>query len=386
MPLVLIGIGVLAIMWFSLGSALTSSQQSQAHTQWYSWLAGAVVAIPVELTKASIQLAKYLAHFMYPGLQYAETRVAQYFAGLGQQQKWTADHVYRQSLALGQFSAFVTTVFHRQILKEAEHTADIANAKNALTKAPPLPQRRITQHEADIRFQQLIGENFTSELKDKDPKFDWGKFKWIAFLGLGDLHQGAVVTAPRTPVKPQAPMKVQPLPKPSPIAPAQPSTLPHTDDKPTPDPGVQVVPGVVPGKDKWARGQIVRLKQFEISTRKHLGPLAFLAIPAAGISTLIGLLECKNFTRGLPKFCSMPSSLLSDLLALITDFLVLTNICTIIPWLEDAAGEIAPFITDFTTGVEALTCAAGSPQPKTLSLPALMLPPESGSLPALQLP
>lgn len=356
MPLVLIGIGVLAIMWFSLGSALTSSQQSQAHTQWYSWLAGAVVAIPVELTKASIQLAKYLAHFMYPGLQYAETRVAQYFAGLGQQQKWTADHVYRQSLALGQFSAFVTTVFHRQILKEAEHTADIANAKNALTKAPPLPQRRITQHEADIRFQQLIGENFTSELKDKDPKFDWGKFKWIAFLGLGDLHQGAVVVAPRTPVKPQAPMKVQPLPKPSPIAPAQPTTLPHTDDKPTPDPGVQVVPGVVPGKDKWARGQIVRLKQFEISTRKHLGPLAFLAIPAAGITTLIGLLECKNFGRFARGICAIPTNLFNDLLGLLLDTLILGDICDVITLVQDAFGVVEGPLADFIGGVGGALC------------------------------
>lgn len=352
MPLVLIGIGVLAIFFFSIGSALTSSQQSQAHTTWYSWLAGAAIAIPVELTKASIQLAKYLAHFMYPGLQYAENRVTGYFAGLGQQQKWTADQQYRSTLAGANLATWVTITFRKQILKNAEHQADLANSKNALTKAPPLPQRRLTQHEVDVRFKDLIGENFTTELKDKDPKFDWGKFKWLAFLGLGDVRRGAVVTVPTVPVKPVAPMKAQPPPKPSPIAPPQPTTLPRTDDKPTPDPGTQVVPGVLPAKDKWARGQIVRLKNYEESTRKHLGPLAFLALPAAGISTLIGLLNCKNVRQTQGPFCALND--ISGLLGLIAGLIALEDGFSLVDFGEtllaaqtEVVNEILPFISEF---------------------------------------
>lgn len=386
MPLVLIGIATLALFYFALGSALQSASTAQAHTAWYVWITKAVLAVPIEATKLSIQLAKYLAHFMYPGLQYAEDHVSGWFQGLGQATKYNRDHAYRTSYALSNFATWVSTSFHEQILYDAEHAAKIANAKNALTKAPPLPQKRLTQHEVDIEFQRLIESLTPSQLEQIDPKRGWDKDKWLKYLGILPALGDHVVTT--QPVQP-APVKVktaQPVTPTVPIGPPQPTTLPHTDDAPNPEPGTQLVPGVVSAKDKWARGQIVKLRDFEESTRRHLGPLAFLAIPIAGITTLIGLLECKNVQRGLKGFCSMPSNLLNDLLALITDFLVLTNICTVLPWIEDAANEVLPFITEFTTGAAALACSGGRQISPTLTVPTLQLPPSTGTLPALQLP
>lgn len=370
----------------AIGVALTSTAFGKAVTGWLGDVTEAVIFSPVYIVKYGVRLAEWVASKVKPIYDASENRVSKFFAGHSQVYKYNINHAYRNSYAIGNVARWVDVPVRAQILAKALNQAEAANLKNALTKAPTLPQKRITQREVDIEFQKVIEKNFVTHLKQDFPKFDWDSNKWKKWLGVLPALGGAVVTRPKTAPTPVPSPKPAPVKTTVPIRPPQPSTLPHTDDSPNPEPGTQVVPGVVAAKDKWARGQIVTLKKVENNRWKHLGPLAFLALPIAGITTLIGLLECKNFARGLPKFCAMPSNLLSDLLALITDFLVLTNICTVLPWVEDAANEVLPFITEFTTGAAALACSGGSSKPLTLSLPTLQLPPESASLPALQLP
>lgn len=381
----------LALPWLvglfaAMGAALVGHSVSRG---WVGWLAEVFVNIPLVgplSASAAVRLNEWLSNQLAPSYGALEGRVTKWFNGMGQTFKWQQDNQYRHALAFSNFVHWYYTKGSKEILAKANAEARTAAQKNALTKAPPIPQRRITQKDADIEFQKIIEREFVQYLKEDFPQFDWEPKRWRKWLGVLPALGGAVVTGPKPPLTKPTPVKVKVVKPTVPIAPPQPTTLPRTDDKPTPEPGTQVVPGVLSAKDKWARGQIVRLKDFEESTRKHLGPLAFLALPAIGITTLIGLLDCKNVQRGLKSFCSMPSNLLSDLLALITDFLVLTNICTVLPWIEDAANEVLPFITDFTTGAAALACSNSNNHQVTLSIPTLQLPSSTATLPALQLP
>lgn len=384
MPLILIPIALVALFLFTYGSALTSSSQAQAHTTWYQWITGALIAVPVELTKAAVQLTRYIGHYLFPAWQYAEDQVGKWFAGLGQAKKYSADQQYRTTLALMQFAEWVRVPYHRQLLREATHAADIANSKNALTKAPSGPQRRVTQREADEAFRKLIDANFPKELQEHFPKFDWGPGKWRYWLGVVPALGGAWVAAPQ-PTKPNVhPVKAHPQPrrvpepepnpgkvpghetgpgaKPVPIGPPQPDLNPHTDDHPNADPGTNYVPGVIPAKDKWARGQIVRLKKYEESTRRHLGPLATLALPIAAITTLIGLLECRNFGRFQRGICAIPQNIFRDLLGLLLDVLILADICEVITLVEDAFALVEQPLADFVGAVGGALCHGHYPE------------------------
>lgn len=384
--LIVIPIGILAIWYFAYGNALLSSNQAQAQSGFWSALANAALFPFVWGTKETVKLAKYVAHFMFPALKAAEGKVAAWIAGNGEVKYWETNLSHRIAHAAYNVADWADHHLRREIVEQVRKEIDGVVGKHALTKAPPLPQRRLTQHEIDVEFQRLIEGQFVHELAKHDPKFDWDKNKWLRYLGIIGLGGAKVLHPPPTTPK------VAPQPAPGtgtgtvPIAPPQPTTVPHTDDQPNPYPGTQLIPSVISGKDKWARGQIVKLQKKDTSLLRHLGPLAFLTIPLAGITTLLGLLECKNFGRFGKALCSLPANIFNDFLALLTDFLILTNICTIIPWLEDAAGLVEPFIVDFTTGAAALTCAAGYDKPPALNVPTLRLPGSPVGLPALQLP
>lgn len=384
MPAAIIGLGVIVLLWFSLGAALTSANQGHAQTGFWGTLLGAAIGIvqfPIEL---SLKLAKYIAHWMYPAFASVADTCAQFFAAHGQLWSYQVSHGHRNSVAASNIAEWADTTLREEILAQAKLKAGTEAAKNALTKAPPPPQRRYTQHQVDTEFQRLIDSNFRKQLTQKFPKWDWGKGKWIAFLGLGDLHHGAVVTTPHVPPKPVAPVKAKPQPhrvtpvepdpskvpghetgpgaQPVPVGPPQPDTNPHTGDNPYPDPGTKYVPSVISGKDKWARGQIVTLKARHKSLLDHLGPLAFLVIPATAIATLIGMLECKNFGKFSRAICHIPTNAFSNLLGLLLDIFILADICEVMALVQEGASLIETPLADFIGGVGGALCHGDFPE------------------------
>ena len=100
----------------------------------------------------------------------------------------------------------------------------------------------------------------------------------------------------------------------------------------------------------------------------------------------LGWLRCSNVKKIGSQLCGMPTGLFESLLALVTDFLVLTNICTVIPILEQGFEVVEPAIAELTSGAAALLCAGRYPGPPALGVPALKLPASPVGLPALQLP
>lgn len=350
--LIYLSLEELVLLVAALGAALVASLTAKGLTGWLGE-AFNIITAPIQL---GVRLAEWIASKMKPAYDSVEKRVTGWFGGHGQVYKYNIDHAYRNSAATHAVTRWVIGDVKPTILARALNQAETAAAKNALTKAPPLPQRRITQREADIEFQRLIEANFVKLLKDDYPKFDWDKSKWWKWLGILPALGGAVVTQPKTAPTPVPAPKPAPVKTTVPIAPPIPTTLPHTDDQPHPEPGTQVIPGVISGKDKVARGQIQTLKKVETNRWKHLGPLAFLALPAASIATLIGLLECRNFGRFARGICSIPTNLFNDLLGLLLDTLILADICDVITLVQDAFGLVEAPLTDFIGGVGGALC------------------------------
>jgi hypothetical protein len=76
--------------------------------------------------------------------------------------------------------------------------------------------------------------------------------------------------------------------------------------------------------------------------------------------------------------CGLSSSALEDLLGLLVDALILTDICAVIEALNAGVSLISPLIEDFVSGVDAVLCKEWSPRPPDDHAVTLSLPPVTG--------
>jgi hypothetical protein len=90
--------------------------------------------------------------------------------------------------------------------------------------------------------------------------------------------------------------------------------------------------------------------------------------------------RCANVGRVGRALCGTPHRFLNDLLALLSDFFILTNICRVIPWLEEAFTVVAaPLIAQLARAGAGLCNAGYAREPDMIvSLPTL--PPVDGTL------
>lgn len=119
---------------------------------------------------------------------------------------------------------------------------------------------------------------------------------------------------------------------------------------------------------EWAKGKASLL---------GIGTFATAVATALGLEAW-NLLRCSVFRnmwgrRG----CGLWSDL-ESLLGLFVDTLLLTNICTILPWLETAVSDVADPIVVALTDVGAGLCSGGIGPAPTLHVPALSLPANPG--------
>ena len=192
-----IGLPYLLAFMVAVGFALVAHPVSKGVI---GWLAEKFVNIPLIgplSLKQALRLNLWISNQISPHVAATGGRVALWFNGLGQASKYDHDLAYRQSLALANFATWLEGPKSFELLKQAKLAAEIANAKNALTKSPPLPQKRVTQHEIDIEFQKLIAANFAKELNENFPQFDWDPGQWKKWLGVLPALGGAVVTTPK---------------------------------------------------------------------------------------------------------------------------------------------------------------------------------------------
>jgi hypothetical protein len=106
---------------------------------------------------------------------------------------------------------------------------------------------------------------------------------------------------------------------------------------------------------------------------------------AAAIANVWGIpLRCAKsggpIARLARSMCGLPGHFLNDVFGLLADFFVLENICTVLPWVEDAGSAVgAPLIAGLTE-IGAGLCAPEAGRPGTLAVPALYLPLPTDSL------
>jgi len=135
-----------------------------------------------------------------------------------------------------------------------------------------------------------------------------------------------------------------------------------------------------------ARHGIDYLERLEQRLTKRLGRVEVLLGTvglAAALARVFGLPDWRCLTRGnigqtARALCGIPSHLLQDLLGLITDFLVLANICDVIPWLETAFSDVAAPLISTLTDIGAGLCNPADERPATLDVPSLLLPAVAG--------
>ena len=93
----------------------------------------------------------------------------------------------------------------------------------------------------------------------------------------------------------------------------------------------------------------------------------------------MGWLRCRNVGKVGKSLCGLPTRWLDDLLSLVTDFAIVSNICIVIPWLERAFSEVAAPLVALLTKAGAGICRGGAGAPELLPAPELHLPASAGT-------
>lgn len=132
----------------------------------------------------------------------------------------------------------------------------------------------------------------------------------------------------------------------------------------------------------WLRARDKALSEEYEALRKRIASLA-RAVPTAAVGALAlamlakigaGWLRCSNWRKIGSAGCRLPLHWLEDLLALAVDFVVLTEICEIIPWLERGFAEVEQPLTDLVTGVGKALCHGDYSPAPVLKVPELHRP------------
>ena len=138
------------------------------------------------------------------------------------------------------------------------------------------------------------------------------------------------------------------------------------------------VPAIVtwaPQQIGFTRKQLARVLRKiralpEWLTVAGVGAVAVYALSRIGA----GWLRCSNWQKIGRSGCRLPSRWLDDLLSLAADFLIVSNICMVIPWLETAFSEVAAPLVAVLTRAGAGICRGGAGAPELLPPPGLQLP------------
>jgi hypothetical protein len=134
-----------------------------------------------------------------------------------------------------------------------------------------------------------------------------------------------------------------------------------------------------------AENDVAALRKWVTDNIPLIGTSVFAGAVAVALGALgLGGLRCNTLLNSLKnRGCGLWSGL-EDLLGLFVDTLLLTNVCTILPFLETAVSDVADPIVIALTDVGAGLCSGGIGAAPALQVPALSLPASPGF--SLQLP
>lgn len=132
--------------------------------------------------------------------------------------------------------------------------------------------------------------------------------------------------------------------------------------------------------------RIRALERFRTTTRKRLSRLEALTGATAFallMANVLGLPSPKCLRSGpvgkvARRLCGMSSRAIGDLLGLLADVVILTDLCVAIGLLEDGFALIQPELVGFVEGIEDVLCGGKFDRAPTMPPVELSLPPFSG--------
>jgi len=136
----------------------------------------------------------------------------------------------------------------------------------------------------------------------------------------------------------------------------------------------------------WERGVGGRLNRDLTGVRHRIGRLEKLltasgaaALVVAGLAKLgLQWVRCSRVGQVGKALCGAPQSVIDNLLSLLVDVFVVTNICEVIGLLEKAADEFSPLLNEFVSVVDGALCHGDYQAAPGLGVPALNYPPSLG--------
>lgn len=342
MPLVIVPLAILLTAFVAYGTAFLARSQGSAWANWVKDALGATFLVGDFLTQAAVSLTKWIAHEVGAHFGQVEGQTVQWLAALGNAIDYSAQSIAGIAYDLHRFSRWLVL----QEIPKLIHA--LPNSVTHLVHS--ITTRVVTVERTVVKIPKLTKAQIRAAIAVAIPGIIAPELPYLEWLKnhLKQLERAAAGAAA----------------------------------------------GTIAGVLDWERGVGGRLNRDITGLRKRIGKLEKLSAGtiAAGAVALalarLGLswIRCENNKKVGKAICGLPSNLLNDVLGLLTDAVILTNICTIIPLMEQGFELVEAPLAEFTSGALALACAGKYPGGPALTIPALQLPVSPLGVPALQLP
>lgn len=333
--LLVLGVPLLIVLSALVAYALANLQHSQS-TGFLGWLASAAENLPIFggfSAKQILKMDAYLTNFLGKHFQQVERKAVGWLVGLKQYAGWMAASAVYPAVAMADFAVWlVRTEVPRLIHGNTKHIAQTAQHADATAQhAEGIAANTAKAHPGKVRPKDV-----TPLPRYALPHAE--EWSWI------NHHWKALTTAVLNPV---------------------------------------AIPGVLglPVPLRWFGLTKKQLRAYNrrLTRLEGLIGVGALAVAIAGVLRVSPkCLTNGNIGKVARKLCGLGPRALEDLLGLLADALILSNICTVITLMEDGLSLIAEPLTTWLDGAAAqfIHCNYDLVAPDPLDLP--YLPPVTG--------
>lgn len=309
-----------------------------------AWFDKAIAYLTNKAIDLGIQLTKWIA----PYFTEAVNRQVGHLHQLGQLSHYAAHFAWRSATTFANFNHWLLKAYlPAQFGFHSDHT--VAKAKVA-ARTTPFTKAQLATLEATLSAQLVhkIEATAPTWLPIKFPQLTWTPKHWREWLAGGAV--GGALTIPGSV--------------------AEGDTAGHAGT------GGRVV--ARPGPTTWERDYEKAQNKINSTTNTRLRKMNWLlAFAGAGTLVFTGLaklglewLKCKNVNRLGRVICKIPTSVFNEILGLLTDILILADICQVVSVLDDALKFVEPEISAFIGDVGGALCHGDFAAPPSMNVPS----------------
>jgi hypothetical protein len=321
---------VLVAILFALGASATSATAGGATSSWLGTIIKKAAFFAPDFIKFSIAFAKWLANKM--GIHYG--------ALVQHAVKWFTQLAHYQDV-VGYWSLYWPIGLYHEVVTLT--TVTIPRLIDARTK--PL-NRRIDTAEAEAKAAAGIAHSFPKVAKGNSKVRDVTVIERVAMPHAGEWdwihhHWTALQRAVAGVASDVGHI-----------------TLPHAPAWPRPWRGI--------------RSELGKLWKFRNYVLSATGAAALVAIGIGGVSG--NCVKKGAIGKVARRLCGLSSHALNDLLGLLVDAFIITDVCAVVDVIGEAAKLVQQPLVEVVGGLEAALCHGDYSAPATLHPPQLYLP------------